>query len=133
MLRACSPLQPTGSGLPRRDGRAAGEWLREYRRQMAPVADAWSHLSRVIRSRPRAAWGVACTRFAGQIEALEESRILPAPDPAVSLHLSRGLSSLRQAAAACRQQRIFALADRLAMARRALLEVERLIGRGERP
>lgn len=104
-------------------------WELIYRARMAPVKRSWSELSATIRRGPVEGLSGRCRSFQSELAKLASEPLPPAPLPALSLHLERGLRRLQEAALRCRQERVFDLAYRLYEARRAFIQVEWMLSR----
>jgi len=104
-------------------------WELAYRARMAPVKRSWTELSATIRRGPLGGLPGRCRSFQSALAKLASDPLPPAPVPALSLHLERGLRRLREAALRCHQERLFDLAYRLYEARRAFIQVESMLNR----
>lgn len=91
-------------------------WRREVRDPLSPILGEWESLARLSREGPGSRLTAGCRRLAAALEALEDRRLPPAPDPAVSLHLEETLRALGEAAGSCTHGAYFLTTWRLRQA-----------------
>lgn len=103
-------------------------WFEVWRSRAGPIERAVAALGADGRGAPRLD-KPACMDLAAALLELDRRAVLPAPDPAVSLHLERGLRRLIRTAATCLNGRRYAARRALEEARDAFGEAERLLRR----
>lgn len=88
---------------PPADGRQAAmrAWHSEYAREMKPVRRSLARLLRKLAAGQGTGLGPVCRRLDAELAEVDLDAVLPVPDFATNVHLSRALGGLYRAATAC--------------------------------
>lgn len=106
---------------------AMERWYRLWRTEAGPVERSFGALARLARKggspdlRPR------CLELGEALLELDRERVLPAPNPAVDLHLRDGLRALTRAAVTCLTKRPYKARHALAEAETRFRQVARVL------
>ena len=102
-------------------------WQRHNARQLSNVETAWAAMLRRMRGHRPARFDPQCRALASSLESVDESTLLPVPDPLVDLYVRRLMKHLHAAATACGSRQLFNVVYRLEEARTALGEIRWLL------
>lgn len=104
-------------------------WHADWRREAEPLLRATSALATLARRPGRPDLRPPCLALGGALLELDRERLLPAPDPAVDLHLRRSLSALTRAAVTCLTKRPYAARAAVAEGAGGLRQVRAVLAR----
>lgn len=104
-------------------------WHAAWRQEAAPLLRATSALAAIAQRPGRPDLRPSCLALAGALLELDRERLLPAPDPAVDLHLRRSLRALTRAAVTCLTKRPYAARAAVAEGAGGLRQVRAVLAR----
>ena len=102
-------------------------WQRHNARQLGDVETAWAAMLRRLRGHRPSLFDTQCRVLTSSLASVDESILLPVPDPLVDLYVRRLMRHLHGAATACGSGQLFNVVYRLEEARDALGEIRWLL------